>query len=382
LSIMTAWLAKRRRRIAAEKAFRTGMSTAVGDLAGLAAIVDEDGGQDARRRAQVAERYATARDLVEQAATRGELDAAREVIAEGLTLAGQPVPARQQQAGAAPSRATRTPRQRSARQERWLLSVGAVNALFTALPQRDKALFDQDFEATTVGAWATAILAVSMAVYLLVRGGTPEPTGPGGALSRKAMHRWSLGLIIACSLSIILVLDLDEGLGETLPVFMVAGLVSLFFLLRNRVTDRLREPTMRRWDHGLTWVGVVTALYAVVGLYAEGAGHPQLFRATVIAGYGAVGVLVACGLFVLLIEQRSGLESRRERRRALASARAIAFSDLLRLATTVSATPTDSDTAGRHAQRYVNAMAAFERASTASDFAAVSRIADTAEITR
>jgi hypothetical protein len=207
--------------------------------------------------------------------------------------------------------------------------------------------------------WATAILAVSMGVYLLVRGGATEPTGHGGALSRKVMHGWSLGLVIACSLSIMVVLDVDESLGETLPVF-VLGLVGLFFLLRNRVAGRLREPTVRRWDRGLTWVGLITALYAVVGLYAEGSGHAQFFRATVIAGYGAAGVFLACGLFVLLIEQRSGLDARRERARALAGARATAFADLLRLATTVSATPTgDLETEGRHAQRYTEAMAAF-----------------------
>ncbi|MGH3757609.1 hypothetical protein [Actinophytocola sp.] len=374
LSIMTAWLARRRRTAIAEKAFRTGMATAVGDLARLAAIVERDGGPNARRRAEAAERYATARDLVEQAGTPGELDAAREVIVDGLTLAGEPAPTGQQ-AARTPPRAARTPRQRSARQERWLLSVGAVNALLAFLPHRDKKLFDQDFEATTLAAWGTAILAVSMGVYLLVRDGATEPTGHGGALSRKVMHGWSLGLVIACSLPVMVVLDLDEGLGETLPVLIIGGLVGLFFLLRNRVAGRLREPTVHRWDRGLTWVGLVTALYAVVGFYAEGAGQAQFFRATVVAGYGAAGVFLACGLFVLVLEQRSGLESRRERRRALAGARATAFADLLRMATTVSATPTDDpETAGRHAERYAEAMAAFERASTAADFTAVSTI--------
>lgn len=367
------WHRRQRERRSEDREFRTSSARAAADLARLAVAVNPPPGTqptvDDRLLAQAAERYDTARDLVERATTPAELHAAREVLTEGRRLAGEPAPS------PTPPMAPTAPRSNwiaGFTTDRAMLGIAVTNGFLAFLPGRTQRFGDRDPEATILAGYGCSALAVAAGLYLLLRGGS------GGQLSTTAAQGWGLGLILFSVLPVLVL----GGLGDLTITVIVAVLVAGYLALRNRPPWRARARTVAAANRGLWWIGIVTTGYAVLGYLAERTSmrNPvanDVFHAVVILGYGVAGVLVAFGLFLVLVGQRFSLEARQQHRRATAAARASALADLLRLSVSVTAHSDDSDGGERArtaAQRYAAAMEAFTTASTAEDFARVSQL--------
>lgn len=294
----------------------------------------------------VAERYTTALGMVERATGPAELVAAREVIAEGLRLAGDPLTGRPLPGeGRVP-----TPAGGSRRADGWLIGMGVFAALLTGTPARSQSFLAEDPYATTVGAYAGAGFAVVLGLYLLVRG-RPE--------SSDGLSWWRAGRWLGAAMVLVTVLGLGINLdGSDLTITVALAVAVLVVVVAPRLV-----PARPRLSPAITragiWCGVVTSCYTLFAMAAEDAGAPSVFRAAVYIGYGGLGVLLAFWLFVLLASRRAGIERRRATVQAAAGTRARALADLLRLAAVVTSPDihADIETLG---VRYAEAKEAFE----------------------